>query len=174
MKWLGQREEGFTLIELLVAIPIGALVVAAATAGIIQLLDSRAIDAGVLAQRQVQTVGSWVTRDGVQAQEVIINTGDGFPLVLKWSRYDNNETHEISYSLVPSSSGDQMNLQRTETVNGGDPVATVVGRYIDGDNTSCWWAVVQTGEPEEFTIRVTAEVGQRTESREYRVNPRVM
>lgn len=176
MRRFRRNEKGFTLIELLVAIPIAGMVVAASTGGIIQLLNSRDIDAGVLAIRQVQTAGNWVARDGVQAQEVIINSDDGFPLVLKWSRYDTNQTYEVRYSLVPMGSGDLMNLQRTETVDGGNPVTHVVGRYLvsDGLSTSCRWEAAQSGQPTEFTVRITADVGQKRESREYTVNPRVL
>ena len=176
MKRFDRNEKGFTLIELLVAIPIAGIVVLASTAGIIQLMHSRDIDAGVLAIRQVQTAGSWVMRDGVQAQEVIINPDDGFPLVLKWTRYDTNQSYEVSYSLVPAGTGGLMNLQRTETVNGGNPSTHIVGQYlvVDGGSTSCWWEPVQSGLPREFTIRLTADVGQTREFREYTVKPRVL
>ena len=176
MKRFDRNQKGFTLIELLVAIPIAGIVVLASTAGIIQLMHSRDIDAGVLAIRQVQTAGNWVMRDGVQAQQVIINSDDGFPLVLKWTRYDTNQSYEVSYSLVSAGAGGLMNLERTETINGGNPSTHMVGQYlvVDGRSTSCWWEPVQSGLPREFTIRLTADVGQTREFREYTVKPRVL
>ena len=174
--WLGGRERGVTLIELLVAIPIAGLVAAAAAGTIIQLMNTNDISAGMLAVRQVQTAGDWVSRDGVQAQsdnDTIsdnISTGSGMPFTLIWSYWDKGvnpvsfETHEVKYFLDPSGSVNR--LRREEVINGVKTTMTVA-EYVTG--ATCAW---EPGSKTTFIFTVTAVVGGKTESRSYQVMPR--
>ena len=183
LRWLGGRERGFTLIELLVAIPIAGLVAAAAAGTIIQLMNTNDISAGMLAVRQVQTAGDWVSRDGVQAQSTDnISVGVGMPFTLKWSYWDTgatpevNETHAVTYSLGNMPSGSLKKLQRKEVVTytDGTPAKTTtitVAEYIDSSATTCVW---EAGGQTTFIFTLKAVVGGKTETRTYQVRPRAL
>lgn len=179
MKILKGNQRGFTLIELLVAIPIIALIALAATGAIIQVLYASHNDDHMLALRQVQTSGDWVSRDGVQAQVIFDNDDDPITLhidvdapailILSWTDWDDDDVHQITYSLLE----DLKQLERCEIITDKDgtilnTTTTTVGRYIDA--TSCDWT---STERDAFTFSVTATVGQQTESRTYEVTPRV-
>ena len=193
LRWLGGRERGVTLIELLVAIPIAGLIAAAAAGTIVQLLHTNNISAGMLAVRQVQTAGDWVSRDGVQAQSVNIITGSGpgMSFKLKWSYWDTgasppiNESHEVTYSLKDMTPGSLLKqLQRRELVqdkNGAtiSDTTITVGEYIDSSATTCGWLWETVPAPAHyssttFTFALKVVVGGRTESRSYQVRPRAM
>ena len=172
----GQR--GFTLIELLVTIPIAGLLMAAATAGLIQLLNSRDASAHMLALRQVQTAGFWVSRDGLQAKDITIDSSvSGFPVTFIWTDFTSptEDSHRVVYTL-DNVKGE---LQREETIQGtiigsGSPSTSnmIVARYLlASDNaTHCWWA---GANEKAFIFRVTARVAdQPVQSRDYEVMPR--
>ena len=174
----GQR--GFTLLELLVTIPIAGLLMAAGTAGVIQLLNSRDASAHMLALRQVQTAGFWVSRDGLQAETITIDSSvSGFPVTFIWTDYSSptEDVHQVVYTLVDMTGGGQKQLQRAETIGGGNSSTTIVARYLlastgasDNVNTSCRW---QDASEDAFIFRVTARVAdQPVQSRDYEVMPR--
>ena len=173
MKWIKGKEEGLTLVEVLVALPIAALVAAAATGVIVQVLNAADNSPRMVAMRQVQTAGDWVSRDGVQAQFVNIGAGNGFPLNLTWTDQDDGEVHQIIYSLpeMPPGSGGLKQVEREEKINGATHATTIVGQYIDASATSCQWTDVTESA---FTFTVTAKVEQQTESRTYEIKPRVL
>jgi len=187
MKWLrclGGRERGVTLIELLVAIPIAGLVAAAAAGTIIQLMNTNDISAGMLAVRQVQTAGDWVSRDGVQAQSDNGTISDNITteFTLKWSYWDTgaspavNETHWVRYFLTDMPSGSLKRLKRHEVVTDKDggtisDTTITVAEYIDGSATTCVW---EAGGKTTFIFTVKAVVGSKTETRTYQVRPRAL
>ena len=200
LRWLGGRERGVTLIELLVAIPIAGLVAAAAAGTIFQLMNTNDISAGMLAVRQVQTAGDWVSRDGVQAQSDNdtysgtyylhtisdnISVRVGIPFTLNWSYWDTgaspavNETHQVTYSLVNMPSGSLKRLQRHEVVtdkNGAtlSDTTITVAEYVDSSATSCVWEWANGKRQPSFIFKIKAVVGQKTESRSYQVRPRAL
>ena len=190
LRWLGGRERGVTLIELLVAIPIAGLIAAAAAGTIVQLMNTNDISAGMLAVRQVQTAGDWVSRDGVQAQSADnisdnVSTGLGMPFTLKWSYWDTgvtppvNETHQVTYSLVNMPSGSLKRLQRHEVVKDKDggtisDATITVAEYIDSSATNCVWEWASGKRQPSFIFKIQAVVGQKTESRSYQVRPRAL
>jgi prepilin-type N-terminal cleavage/methylation domain-containing protein len=183
----GQR--GFTLLELVVVIPISALLVAAATAAIIQLLDTNDINASTHVIRQVQTAGGWVSRDGLQAQSTSgIGTVDsGMPFTLTYSFWDVdveppvNETHQVTYSLVNMPSGSLQQLERHEVVTNAAGTVTsdttiVVARHVDGSATTCRWEA-NAGDPSgysqtTFIFTIRAVFGGQDEERSYQIRPR--
>jgi prepilin-type N-terminal cleavage/methylation domain-containing protein len=173
---LHKDQRGFTLIELLIALPIAALIVAAATGAIIQVIHSNQASSRMFAVRQVQTAGFWVSQDGLQAQSVTISESNGFLLVLEWTDWETGDAYQITYSLQDMPSGELKQLQRTEKVKPKGATeytetATTVAEYIVGSETSCSWTNVKK---EAFTFKVTATVGGRTEARTYEITPRVL
>ena len=190
----GQR--GFTLVELLVAIPISALVVAAATAGIISIVNSRDAGTSMYSLRQVQTAGYWLSTDGYQAQEVGYTKGEitvgpdrGFPLRLWWLDPDTNEAHNVIYTLGGTEGGPRTLIREesiTNDITGSSDNSTLtVARYlvdftydpdtgaITGNATECRVGIVNPAqglnEP-SLIFKVTAQVGQEyPEERTYNI-----
>jgi hypothetical protein len=162
-----RSQSGLTLIELLVAVPMAALVVAAASAATFQILASG--DAGnyVRAYREVQTAGYWLSRDGVQAQAVADGPNNGFPLSLEWSEWSGTE-HDITYDLQDMPTGDLKYLRRQESVNGEPPATMTVARYVSATETSVTW---DAGEG-VLNLAIEAHVGEQTAARSYRIKPR--
>lgn len=167
-------QRGFTLIELLIALPIAALVVAAATGAIFQTMNSTHASSRMVAYRQVQTAGYWVSRDTLQSQSITTGANAGFPLVLSWTDWDDNDLHVVDYSLQDMSSGDLDYLQRKEILNGdvGNPIITVVSEYIDPNNSSFEPISHELASGETLTFTVKAQVGQQTATRTYEIKPR--
>ena len=93
----------------------------------------------------------------------------GFPLTLTWTdEGGTGDSHTIIYTLKDGE------LWRSESVNGGDPMLTRVAEHIDPDQTSCV-TEPEDADPEDVevvTFKVTATVGEQSETRVYEVKPR--
>jgi prepilin-type N-terminal cleavage/methylation domain-containing protein len=160
---LRRNQKGFTLIEIVIAVAIAGLVVAAAAGAIVQLVQSADTTAHMVAVRQVQQAGYWLSTDALQAQNVSANTPTAsgsrdFPLTLTLSG------HNISYTLEPTD--DLQELQRSDgTAN------MTVARYLT-DMTTCSWNA--TAGLLTFTVEasVMGARGAETETRTYEVRPR--
>lgn len=174
MKLVQKDQRGFTLLELLVALPIAALVVAATTGAIFQVSNSTRASNYMFAYRQVQTSGYWVSHDAIQAQTITTGPNAGFPLVLSWTDWDDNDVHVVDYSLQDMSSGDLDYVQRKEILNGdvGNPIITVVSEYIDPNNSSFAPISHELASGETLTFTVKAQVGQQNATRTYEIKPR--
>jgi prepilin-type N-terminal cleavage/methylation domain-containing protein len=166
--WKGQR--GFSLIELLVAIPIAALISAAATGAIFQIFASDRAGNDIIAFRQVQTAGGWLSNDALQAQNVDDTWEQpddrGFPLTLTWTDWD-NDIHQVVYDFIDMPSGTLKQLQRQETVD-GDSSTRIVGQYLDESASQ----VSYDASAYNLIFEVTATVAEQTASRVYEVKPR--
>ena len=167
MKRIHKEQRGLTLIELLIALPIAALIIAAATGAIIQLLESSRASNHMVALRQVQTAGYWVSTDGLQAQRVNITASPAI-LILEWTEWEENVSYRITYSLQDMPSGSLKQLQRIEEAN--DAVRTlIIATNLVPEETSWDWT---SDEKQAFTFKVTAKVGEQTETRIYEIQPR--
>jgi len=125
-------QRGFTLIELIIAIAITGLIVSVIAVSIFQLYKVHASTSNrMIAVRQVQNAGYWVSRDVQMAQSVETDGGaTGFPLKLTWSNEWDGNTYQVVYSLADSE------LRRSYKVNDDDP-EMLVAEYIDQAETSC-------------------------------------
>lgn len=104
MKKLKKGEKGFTLLELLIAIALTGIVATAITMVIFQTFTASTRSANhMVAVRQVQEAGYWVSLYTYMAQGTEITGDSGFPLILDWIDFDTGEKHEVEFSL--SSSG---------------------------------------------------------------------
>jgi prepilin-type N-terminal cleavage/methylation domain-containing protein len=165
MKLLKTNQRGFTLIEIVIALGIFALVIAAATGTIAQVIQSGRSSEHMTALRQVQSAGFWVSKDGIQAQTI---TTQGYLLYTSRTDWDDSELHETVYSLQDMPSGVLKQLQREEWLDGAPVSTIIVSRYIDPAQTSCSWNATASA----LTFTVTATMNQQTETRTYQVQPR--
>jgi len=163
-------QKGLTLIELLVAMVVGAMIIGAVVASIIQLftMSDRNSDYNA-AFTQVQNAGYWVSHDAVQITEE--PTFDNGNLVtLDWVDGD-GDAHQVVYTLQDADPADGVEeLQRAysfEESGVPQPEETIViAQYIDPANTSCSW------DGNVLTLVIMAQVGDQTVSRTYKVEPR--
>jgi len=194
MKLMQGNQRGFTLVEVMVGVLIMALVGLAAAMAIIQVVNAGRNSSHMSALRQVQTAGYWVSRDGLQAQDVLDSDPDTLPievddllgvtpgdieiLILRWTDWDDGDVHQVVYFLrqmYPGSDLDKLRRQESiynPTIGEGNLISettTMVAQYIDGSATSCYWTGLDKGS---LNFEVTATLEQQTESRTYEIKPR--
>jgi len=169
-----QRDQrGLTLVELLIAILLAGIVTSGITMTIFQVFNMNSrTSSHMVAIRQVQHAGKQVSQDLLQAQGVDLGGGSGFPLTLAWTDWDDAQ-HEIDYTLEDMAGG-LKKLQRSHSVNGGEPTVILVAEYIDLAETSCVCNCVDGCDCDNLvlTFTVTANVGGQSETRVYEVTPR--
>ena len=165
---INRNQMGFTLIELMLAIAITGVITGAITTTIFQVVNSSArTNNHMMAVRQVQNAGYWVSRDAQMAQVVepageLVDTpaGTGFPLTLTWTEWDGT-VNEITYILEGTELWRDYDGQR-------DPVAQFVNP--DPEKTRCEFT------DGKLTFTITATVGSnsqaQSETRIYEVKPR--
>ena len=162
MKRLHKDQRGLTIIELLVVIVLTSLITAAITTTFFQVFDMNTRTANHMAAlSQVQQAGKLVSEDMLEAQADMIDDSPegGEFLILGWN---NTAVHEVTYTLEDGE------LWRSESIDGGDPTLTRVAEYIDPDPTKTWCDL----EGNVLIFKVTATVGEESEQRLYRVQPR--
>jgi len=153
------NQKGLTLLELVIAMAIATLVVGAASAVWFQMSTGSDRDTKYMAAfTQVQNAGSWITRDAVQAQQVYDTSG---LVTLAWVDWEGN-SHQVMYTLEGSGE-----LRRSYSINSGAPETTLVAVYIDS-STTCDW----DEDERMLTLVIMAQVGERSASRTYKVEPR--
>ena len=162
---INKNQKGFTLLEMLLALLIGAIITGGITATIFQVvIGSARTNNHMIAVRQVQNAGYWVSHDGQMAQDVELGAASGFPLILTWTDWYADE-HEVTYDIVDNK------LTRIYSVNEGTPSQTLVAQFIDLTNTSC-----EKDTDSVLILTVTARLGtgsqQASETRVYEVKPR--
>jgi len=161
------NQKGLTLVELLIAMIVGAMIAGAVVASMFQLftVSDRNSDYAA-AFTQVQNAGYWVSHDAVQAQQVWDEDDPDPPvvgfLIMKWVDWD-GDAHQVVYTLEGSGQ-----LKRSYSINGDPPETIVIAQYIDPSpaNTNCSW------DGSVLTLKITAQVGDQTVSRTYKVEPR--
>lgn len=147
------NQKGLTLVELLIATVVVAMIASVVVVGMFQLftVSDRNSDYAV-AFTQVQNAGYWVSHDAVMAQVVDDTSG---LVTLDWVDWE-NDAHQVVYTL-DGASGE---LRRS-----GTEEEFLVAQYID-PTTSCTW------DGAVLTLVITAQVGDQTVSRTYKVEPR--
>ena len=146
---MSKDQRGFTLVEVMVAIAITGLISGGVTMAISQVLNVNARSSPrLVALNQVEKATYWISLDARMAQTVQTSPGAGFPLNLTWVEWDNT-VHQVSYSL------DSGRLQRSQSINGGQPTTTVVARHIDTNSEMTSSELVDGA----LVFKVTASVG---------------
>ena len=157
-------QRGFTLIEVLVAVAITGLIISGISMAISQVFTGQArMSNHMIAVRQVQNAGFWVSRDGLMAQNVDTNddtaTYETELVTLTWTDW-HDVVHTVVYTLLDNS-------ELWRNYNGRQ---MRVAQFIDPTETN-----VQVIDVElTFTITATVGAGQMeaSETRVYRIIPR--
>ncbi|MFC1942241.1 type II secretion system protein J [Chloroflexota bacterium] len=166
-----RNEGGYSLIGIVISLAIMTII----TTGIMMTIDqiynvSSGSTNHIIAIREVQNAGHWLTLDGQKAVTMEpAQDPDGFPLTISWDDPADNQ-HEVVYTLSPDNK-----LQRqhytNRTINPDPDTTTLIALYIDLSNTSC-----HVSDGNELVANITASVNidrvSYTETRTYRILPR--
>jgi prepilin-type N-terminal cleavage/methylation domain-containing protein len=182
LRLINRSQKGFTLIELILVIAIGSIIGGSVTMTMFQLITGSArTNNHMVAVRQVQSAGYWVSHDVKMAQETP-DTADNLStpevefLTVTWSDWGIGGTHQVVYTLVDMPGGGGLKqLVRNHSVNGTTDTG-IIAQFVDWDpdlaltKTSCDFT------DGKLTFTVTASVGgglgKETETRVYEVVPR--
>ena len=172
MKRLHKDQRGLTIIELLVVIILTGLITAAITTTFFQVFDMNTRTANHMsALSQVQQAGKLVSEDILEAQAIDDDPATGEFLILGWN---GTAVHEVIYTLEDGE------LWRSETIGEEAPATTRVAEYIEPTETNCCCDCDRDGycdgscdcDGGVVIFTVTATVGEESETRIYRVQPR--
>lgn len=167
-------EKGYIYIELVVAITIAALVVAATSMAIFQVLkNSESNSNHMTAVRQVQNAGYWISRDTHMAQSVTTDnlTSPSF-LVISWTEENSGDKYQVVYTLENMPESELRTLMRNQSINGEASATTLVAQYIDSDSAKTRCEFIS----DLLSLTITARVGNgpqmESETRIYQLVPR--
>jgi len=159
---LKKNQRGFTMIELLVIIALTGIIGAAATMSIHQIFTGTALSNDQnTAINQVRNAGHWISRDVQMAKPNTIvvyePTEQNFLGLTIWEDPNGDTTHTVTYTL-----------QDGKLWRNYDAEQTLIAQYIKpkGADTDCHW------DGEVLTVNITAQVGDKTETRTFQVKPR--
>jgi prepilin-type N-terminal cleavage/methylation domain-containing protein len=158
---------GFTVIEMLVVIGITSLLgVGVVTAFVLMSNTSSRNSDQTYAVKQLQNAAYWLRVDAKRAQTVQTDVGaSGLPLQMSWVEWDNS-VHQVVYSVV----GDKM--QRSYSVDGGQPTVITVADYIDSGVLKTNVSYIGGILTFELTTNVGDGANAISRSAVFRVNPR--
>lgn len=164
---INKNQQGFTLLSMMIAIAVAGIIVASATMTTFQVVNGSSRTSNhMVAVRQVQNAGYWISYDVQMAQTVAPTASpdpDGLPLTLTWNDYLSGIEYSIVYTLVDDE------LRRSYSVDSGTPIESTVAEFV-ADDTHCTF----DGGVLTFTITVTVGAGSQegTETRIYKIIPR--
>jgi len=164
---LNQNQRGFALLTMMIALAISGIIMTAATMTIFQVINGSGRTSNhMVALRQVQNAGYWISYDVQMSQSVepaAAPDQDGLPLTLTWNEYASGIEHQIVYELV----GDE--LIRSYSINGGPPTESTVAEFIVS-GTNCEYS----GGVLTFTVVSTVGAGSQeiTATGIYEIIPR--
>lgn len=94
-------QKGFTLLELIIGIALISLIITTVTMVIDQILSGSARSSNhMVAIRQVQEAGYWVSFYTYASQNTTITGVSGFPLILRWIDFDTSAEQRIEFTLT--------------------------------------------------------------------------
>jgi prepilin-type N-terminal cleavage/methylation domain-containing protein len=136
MKLIHKDQKGLTLLELIIAIAITSLITGGIGTIVYQIYTGSARSSNhMVAVRQVQEAGYWLSEYAYSAQNTTITGTSGFPLILQWIDFNENKWQKIVFSLTSS------NLSGSYYVNDVLDSARTgkipVFKFIDSTKTNC-------------------------------------
>jgi hypothetical protein len=138
MSLLHKNQKGLTMIELLIGFALTALVTTGVTMAIFQTFTGSSRSANhMVAVRQVQETGYWMSFYAYAAQNATITGDSGFPVILRWIDFEANEKLKLVFTLDDSGLKGSCYVGDAEDL---DPVRTSkipAFEFIDPDETSC-------------------------------------
>jgi hypothetical protein len=106
MKLIHKGEKGLTLLELIIGIAITSLIIGGITLSVDQIFTGSTRSSNhMVAVRQVQEAGYWLSEYAYSAQNATITGVSGFPLILQWVNFDPSGRHKVVFNLTSSSGG---------------------------------------------------------------------
>ena len=136
MTRLKKGEKGFTLIELVIAIGITGLISAGVITAIFQTFNvSNRTTNHMVAVREVQEAGYWVSLYTYMASDIEITGDSGFPLVLHWVDFETYEEQEVVFSL--NSSGLRGSYYVDDILDSVKTGGIPVFEFINTGETNC-------------------------------------
>ena len=168
LKKAGRNQRGFTLIELLIAIALTGIIGAAAGMSIHQVIIGTALSNDLnTAVNQVRNAGHWISRDVQMAKPnlIVVNNDpaeQNFLELTIWEDASGSTTHAVIYTLQDG--------ELWRDYDGGT-TDTLIAQYVaskQGGVTWCDW------DPDSglLSVTISAQVGQKTETRAFEVKPR--
>jgi prepilin-type N-terminal cleavage/methylation domain-containing protein len=139
MKRLKKGEKGFTLLEVIVVAAITGLITSGIATAIFQTFTlSTRTSNHMVAVREVQEAGYWVSLYSYMANDIEITGESGFPIILRWIDFETNKKHRVVFSLEDEPGGGLRGSYYVDDVL--DPLKTgqiPVFEYIKPDETNC-------------------------------------
>jgi prepilin-type N-terminal cleavage/methylation domain-containing protein len=103
MKKLKKDQKGLTLLELIIAIAITSLIIGGITLSVDQIFTGSTRSANhMVAVREVQDTGYWLSTYSYTSQNTTITGTSGFPLILQWIDFNENKWQKIVFNLTGS------------------------------------------------------------------------
>ena len=158
------------MIELVIAMLICAVITGAITSILFQVIEvSASTNNHMIAVRQAQSAGYWVSHDTLMAQAepvIVENAGELESITLDWGDWDGNE-YQVVYTF-----GDELQRSYSTTDSDGNTGTSVgiIAEFIDLANTSCQFIDGQL----ILTVTITVGSGSQaqSETRTYGLVPR--
>jgi len=165
---LKRNQKGFTLIEVLVVVGIlGAIMgVMAMTVVTIMIISPKSND-HVIALRQVQNAGYWISRDVLGAKSVTPDNDPAAPLLL--TLIDGNDK-TLVYKLEDMAVGTKK-LMRTDQDTGGQILIAEYIYYDPGEEGST--KMDYNSDTRTLTATIAATSGEVKVTKQYKATQRV-
>jgi prepilin-type N-terminal cleavage/methylation domain-containing protein len=105
-KLIHKDQKGLTLLELIIGIAITSLIIGGITLSVDQIFTGSTRSSNhMVAVREVQDAGYWVSEYAYMAQNATITGVSGFPVILQWVNFDPSGRHKVVFNLTSSSGG---------------------------------------------------------------------
>ena len=166
LRRFARNQSGLTLIELIVALVLGSVILFGASVTFIQIMKiTQESKNHMLALRETQNAGYWVSLDSLKADQVVF-VPDPWNLTLTWEAFD-GPAYKVEYAIATDG-----NMTRA-LYSGPDPDNYVLQSNIrvahDLVPAETTYSIPAYGV--EFTV--TATVNDMTETRVYRAVSRL-
>jgi prepilin-type N-terminal cleavage/methylation domain-containing protein len=136
MKKLRKGEKGLTLLELIIAIAITSLITGGIATIVYQIYTGSTRSANhMVAVREVQDTGYWLSEYAYSAQNATITGTSGFPLILQWVNFDPSGKHKIVFNL--DSSGLRGSYYVNDVLDSARTGKIPVFEFINSTQTNC-------------------------------------